>query len=304
MSSPPVAPLLRLASAALILTLAAAGLSCSAAKSQSEGKVRAFVSILPQLYFVERVGASRVQVEALVQPGQEPHTYEPTPRQVAALAQARVYFRIGFTFENSLIPRIQSTMPNLAIVDTRQGIQLRKISEDSSAEQREDEAVQGDLDPHIWMSPRLAKQQALTIRDALIRLDPEGEAGYMANYQRFAADLDQLHQRIAKVLAPLRGKVLLVYHPAFGYFTDEYGLRQVAVETGGKEPTARQLAHLIEQARAYGTKVIFVQPQFSQARARAVAEAIGGAVVPLDDLARDYAANLMQVASRIEEALR
>ena len=275
--------------AALLALLAAAALASGCGRGGFRAEpagLRVSVSIPPLKYFVERIAGPRVQVEALVKPGQDPHTYDPTPRQVAALARSRLFFLAGFPFEHALVPRLESTMPDLAIVDTREGI-----------------ALQEEGDPHIWMSPPLARRQAQTIRDALIRADPAGESVYRAGFDRLAAELDQVHAELTAALAPLRGRELLVYHPAFGYFAAEYGLTQVAVETGGREPTAQRLARLIELARERGIRVVFVQPQFSQAGARAVAEAIGGAVVPLDDLPSDYLANLRDLSRKIQEAL-
>jgi zinc transport system substrate-binding protein len=284
-------------SLALLLALALSAGCSRGGQTAGETRLVAFVSIPPQAYFVDRVGGRRVGVQALVRPGQDAHTYEPTPRQMADLARAKVYFRIGFPFENNLIPRLESSVPDLLIVDTRQGITLRSFQGGTGQDE------QGQ-DPHIWMSPTLVKMQVRTISDTLVRLDPMNEAEYRANAGRFVDDLEQAHSRIAQALAPLQGRELLVYHPAFGYFADEFGLKQVAVERAGKEPTSRQLARLIEQARARGIKVVFVQPQLSQAGARAVAEAIGGAVVPLDDLAYDYLANLENMAAKIREALQ
>jgi zinc transport system substrate-binding protein len=286
--------------AATLAFLLLAGLGFgSSGGPQAEGSSRLslVVSIPPQAYFADRVGGQRVRTETLVVPGQDPHTYDPTPRQLAEVARARVYFRIGFPFENALIPRLQSTVPDLLIVDTRQGIALRPFEGEAAS------GVQAELDPHIWMSPTLVMKQVESIRDTLIRLDPAGEGEYRANAERFISELRRVRARIAALLAPLRGRTFLVYHPAFGYFADEFGLRQAAVESADKEPTSRQLARLIDQAQAQGIKVVFVQPQFSQAGARAVAEAIGGKVMPLDDLAYDYLSNLETMARTIQEAL-
>jgi zinc transport system substrate-binding protein len=280
----------------ILLALALSAGCSRGTQAPGDSRLATFVSIPPQAYFVDQVGGARVAVQALVRPGQDAHTYEPTPRQMADLARARVYFRIGFPFENNLIPRLKSSVPELLIVDTRQGITLRSFDDEAGHDEN-------GPDPHIWMSPTLVKRQVQTISDTLIRLDPAGEAEYRANAARLAADLERVRSRIAQALAPLRGREMLVYHPAFGYFADEFGLKQVPVERAGKEPTSRQLARLIELSRARGIKVVFVQPQFSQAGARAVAEAIGGAVVPLDDLAYDYIANLEIMAGRIQEAL-
>jgi zinc transport system substrate-binding protein len=162
----------------------------------------------------------------------------------------------------------------------------------------------GEADPHVWLSPRNAKILAANTAAALRELDPAHAADYDANLETLHADLDALDARVAKALGPLRGQTLLVYHPAFGYFADAYGLRQEPVEVEGKEPTARQLAALIDEAKRDGVRVIFVQKQFSVQSASALAEAIGGAVVPVDPLAYDYLANLEGLADQVAEALR
>ena len=153
------------------------------------------------------------------------------------------------------------------------------------------------------MNPRLVKRQARTICRELCRLAPVHREAFESNCAVFESDLDRVDARIAETLAPLRGREFYVFHPAFGYFADAYGLKQVAVETGGKQPTAKQLQALIEQARSADVKLIFVQPQFTKQSAEVVARAIGGAVVPLDPLAENYLENLLHVASKIEMAL-
>jgi len=288
-------PLLRLLPAAL-LAVCLGGCARRSEAPPADSRIPVFVSVPPMRYLAARVGGSRARVEVLVQPGQDPHTFEPTPRQMSLLAQARLFVRVGVDFENGLVPRLGEIAPGLRVVDSREGIALRRID-------AHDDGHEGD-DPHVWMDPLLALRQARTMREALIALDPAGRQDYERGYAALAEELEALHAEIAAALAPYRGRELFVFHPAFGYFADAYGLRQVAVETGGKEPSARQLAALIEQARARQVRVIFVQPQFSQTGAQAVAEAIGGAVVPLDDLAADYLANLARAADTIREALR
>jgi len=144
---------------------------------------------------------------------------------------------------------------------------------------------------------------AATIARALQAADPTHAADYQANLRALQDDLAALDAKLAQALAPLKGRQLFVYHPAFGYFADAYGLKQVPVEVEGKEPTARQLAGLVDRARAAGARVIFVQPQFAPKSAEAVAKAIGGAVVPLDDLAKNYIANLSDMADKVRTAL-
>ncbi len=267
------------------------------ARAGDVDRIKVFVSILPQKYFVERVGGERVEVDVLVLPGQSPATYSPPPRRLTELARAQVYFRIGVPFENALIPKIESAVKDLLIVDTRQGIRLRRMGD------RHNHQHESGMDPHIWLSPVLVKMQAKTIYETLINIDRKGEAEYKANHDAFIRDLDGLHERISDALAPVKGKTFFVFHPSFGYFADAYGLKQLAVETGGREPSSRQLARLIEMAVEQKINVIFAQPQFSKKSAKAIAREINGAVISIDPLAMDYIRNLEEMACKVEEAL-
>lgn len=267
----------------------------NAAPTAGGHRIAAVVSILPQQFFVQRVGGPGVAVTVLVGPGDEPHTFEPTPEKMAALESADVYFRIGMTFEDALTQKIQATVPRLLVVDTRQGIKLRPMESGR--------ARGGDLDPHIWLDPKPVKVQAQTIRDALARVNPSGAGEYDRNLQAFDRELDAVDREIARMLAPYRGRKFLVFHPAFGYFAAAYGLQQLAVEVEGKEPGAEDLAAIISTARREGLRTIFVEPQFSAKSAAAVAREIGGRVVPLDDLGPDYLSNLRDIARKIRDAV-
>lgn len=261
-----------------------------------------FVSIAPEKTFVTRVGGNRVQVTAMVQPGSSPETYEPTPKQIAALAGSDLYFRIGMPFEQSWMHRIRSMNPEMKVVDLRAGIPLRSFGDPHQHEGLD----HGHLlqDPHIWTNPRLVITMAAHIRDALTRVDPAGAPEYKANYQAFAADLRTLDSEIRNLLAGLNNRRFLVFHPAWGYFADQYGLQQIAIEAEGKPPGAATLARLIERAKRENLHTIFVQRQFSTAAALAVARAIDAQVIQVDPLAEDYAANLLHFAHSLREALR
>ncbi|MCK4607813.1 MAG: zinc ABC transporter substrate-binding protein [candidate division Zixibacteria bacterium] len=282
------------------------------ATEQSEPVMIAFVSVPPQAYIVERVGGDHVTVEVLVGPGQSPATFEPAPRQMTRLDEAQIYFRIGVPFENTLLPEIRAIYPDLKVCDLREGIELLEI-EDGHHHRHEgddrsvaDESRHGgptELDPHVWLDPNLVKIMARNTCDELCRLDSAHAGNYQRNRDTFVAELDSLRSRVAAILAPYKGKSFFVFHPAYGYFGQAFGLRQVAIEVDGKEPGAKELAALMERARADGAKVIFVQPQFSNKGAQAIADAIGATLVPIDPLARDYLDNLEQVAEAIAKGL-
>ncbi len=264
------------------------------AATPDNDKLNVFVSILPQAYIVERVGGTQVRVEVLVGPGQSPETFDPTPGQMTALAAADVFFAIGVPFEARLISGIHAVNPNIHVVNPQEDIEPHCDKPDNPTDR---------TDPHTWLNPRLVKRQAAVVCRELCRLDSADAQQFRNNLAELQADLDSLDALIREELTPLKGRRFYVYHAAYGYFAEAYELIQVPIETDGKEPTARQLAELLERARHDNVKVIFIQPQFSTKSAQAVAEAIGAKLVPLDPLPRNYLDGLHRIADQIKTAL-
>ncbi len=265
------------------------------------GKLSIVVSIPPQKYFVEQIGGNEVEISVMVGPGQSPTTFTPTPRQMVALTRADLYYRIGVPFEEVWLPRILAANPGLPVLDAREGIELRAM-EPAGVHHHDDDPAQhgmGRLDPHVWLSPVLVKQMALGIRDRLTQLDPERRALFHSNCRKFIARLEGLDAEIHRVLAGLERREFMVFHPSWGYFADRYRLRQIPIESEGKEPGARALIRLIDRAAERGMRVIFVQKQFGQDQARAIARAVSGHIVVIDPLAEAYPDNLRQVARAI-----
>jgi zinc transport system substrate-binding protein len=239
-------------------------------------------------------------VTVMVGPGQNPATYEPSPRQMAALKAARVYFRIGVPFESVWMNRIRAVNPHMLVVDVAEGIKRRPVERIGDDEIGR---VARLPDPHVWASPPLGKVIAARIRDTFIGLDPAHKQDYERNYARLAAELDALDAEIRDRLSPLKHRAFMTFHPAWGYFADTYGLRQIPIESEGKEPGPRTLLHVIEEAKRLRIKVIFVEPQFSRSSAEMVAREIGGRVVAVDPLAEDYVGNIRKVAAAFAEGL-
>jgi zinc transport system substrate-binding protein len=279
-----------------------------AADQRGSQRLECFAGIPPVGWLVERIGGPLVHVEVLVQPGQDPHVFSPTPRQAIALGKARLFFRIGIPFEDLLMEHLAERQPSAAVgavyrpndpsakpvtvVDTAAGIARRASSDEDD----------GPGDPHVWLSPPLLKTMAANVAASLSQADPRHEHVYRTNLKALDDELDELDRFIAKSLTP--GQTFYVFHPAFGYFADRYGLRQESVEVEGKPPTPRQVFALVRKARAERVKIIFLQPQFNEQIAASIAQAIGGAVMPMDDLAFDVVKNLKVVAQRIANANR
>lgn len=269
--------------------------------------LRVFASVLPVRYFIERVGGEDVRVEVMVLPGQSPATYEPRPRQVAALADADLYVRVGVPFEDAWMRRIRAANPRMEVLDLRDGLSLRPMEAHSHHDAANHDHANHDqtndahalLDAHVWTSPRLVQRMIARIRERLSVLDPDNADRYRAREQAFNQELQALDAELSERLRGAKQRAFMVYHPAWGYFADAYGLQQIPVEFEGKEPGAQRLAAVIEQARARDIHVIVVQPQFDQRAAARVARAIDGRVASVDPLSVDYAENLRALADLI-----
>jgi zinc transport system substrate-binding protein len=290
-------------------------------------KLPVFVSIVPQIYFVQQIGKELVEVQPMVLPGASPATYEPKPQQMADISKTKIYFAIGVPFENAWLGKIAAANPDMRVVHTEHDIEKRAMKahhhHDEEAEGHhegehheaehdhekaehhgEDHHEQAGLDPHIWLSPPLVKIQARNILDALQEADPAHGSVYEANFKEFAARIDQLDTDLKNTFAGKEGLQFMVFHPAWGYFAHAYGLKQVPIEIEGKDPKPAQLKELIQHARENGVKVVFVQPQFSTKSAELIAREIGGQVAFANPLAEDWMANLRNVADKFQKALK
>lgn len=279
--------------------------SAASDETMTEDTLQVTVSIVPLSYFVERVGGDLVSVNIMVLPGESPHSYEPTSDQMTALADSEVFFSIGVDYEATWLPRFEEINPGLPIVDASEGIERIPTTgdHDHDGEAEEDHESEEGLDPHVWMSPANGKVIAANIAATLSELDPDNAIVYQANAEDLYADIDQLDGDIQETLSGITQTSFMVFHPAFGYFANEYGLEQIAIEIEGSEPSASELAGLIDTALEKDIKVIFVQPSFSTEDAEAIAQEIGGEIAFINPLAEDWLSNLQTVAEAFAATL-
>ena len=300
-----------LVAAVAVLALAALVAGCApGAVEPGEETMSVTVSILPQRTFVERVGGERVTVSVMVEPGSSPATYEPKPEQLRALSDAVAYFSIGVPFEGAWLDRIAAANRDMVMVDTAEGIERLPMRahhhHDDDGDDHDDDDhghASGAPDPHIWLSPRLVKVQAENIYAALAELDPDHEPEFQANLDGFLADIDALEAEIREILGGVESDKFMVFHPAWGYFAADFGLEQMPIEVGGQEPSARELAALIERAREENIRVVFAQPEFRTSDAETIAKEIGGEVLLISPLAPDWLENMRRVAETFAQVL-
>ena len=299
----------KLAALALLYGLLAPALADDAAHNsaahQPAKQINVFVSIAPQRDFVEQVGGDRVAVHVMVGPGQSPELFEPTPRQMARLAGADLYFSIGMPFEASWLPAVRRNNPNLKIVACCAGL-ARLAGHAHGGHEHAGHGHGGHdsgMDPHVWTDPNNVIAIAGLIAKALAAHDAAHAGDYRRAARAFSEKLRALDSLITARTAALKNRVLIVAHPSWGYFAERYGLSQRSIEQDGKEIQGRSLAALIEFARQRNIRAVFTQPQFNDRAARVIAAEIGATVYELDPLASNYIENMRAVTDKIARGL-
>jgi zinc transport system substrate-binding protein len=288
-------------------------LTASCSRQTEKDGILIAVSIPPQAWFVSQIAGDKADCVTLVPAGQNHHTYEPGPRQIQSLASADVWILSGAEFEISLRPKIENLFSNVLLVDGTQGVQFRYIEAHehdddhhslSNSHSHNSGNYSLELDRHTWLGREPAKILASHIKDILCAIDNKNKEYYQAQYNSLAAAIDIEFDKLKILLAPLKGRSVFVYHPSFGYFLDEFGIIQEAVETGGKEPSVRELNNLITKINEEKAAAIFVQTQFPTSAAKTLASAANLELISLDPLSYDWLENIKQIGQALGRAVR
>ena len=244
-------------------------------------KIKVIASIVPLADFAKQVGGERIDVQLLLPPGASPHTYEPTPKALREVNDAKVFIKIGAGLENWAEKIITASgNKGLIIVDSSKGIQLiRDVHSHHSSHNLY-------ADPHIWLNPVIASDIVTKIEKALIDADPENAKIYEKNALLYREKLSQLDKEISDKIKTFSIKEYVTFHPAWNYFSKRYGLRVAGVieELPGKEPSPKHVARIVREVKRIGNKVIFAEPQFNPKIAEAIARESGARVLFLDPI--------------------
>jgi len=275
-------------------------LSCKHKSSVSTtGKIKVVVTIPPVADFAHEVGGNRVQVTNLLPPGASPHTFEPTPSQARAAAEANLVVRIGLDADHWIDGLLPSNVPVITAAE------LERIELIYEGQSHEHEGA----NPHVWLDPAYAKLISSAIASEFAKLDTAGKAEYEKNLSGYLAELDSLDAGIRTAVKGFGSKAYVSFHPAWVYFARRYDLQRVAViaESPGKEPTPRHLAEVIEAVRKSGAKAVFAEPQLSPKAAQVIAQEAGVEVLFLDPLGRQkesYVELMTRNLEALSEAMR
>lgn len=261
------------------------------------------VTIEPQRYFTEAIAGDKFKVVSMVPKGSSPETYDPIPQQLVSLGESKAYFRIGYIgFEQAWMNRLMNNTPHLQVFDTSENIDLI-LNNDAHDHGDEDHGHEGHshaVEPHIWNSTTNALVLASNTYKALCSLDKPNEDYYMARYDSLCRRIQHTDSLIRRQLsAPGAAKAFMIYHPALSYFARDYGLHQISIEEGGKEPSPAHLKNLIDMCETEEVQVIFVQPEFDRRNAETIAQQTSTKVVPINPLSYDWEAEMLNVAKSL-----
>ncbi|MDR2730259.1 MAG: zinc ABC transporter substrate-binding protein [Treponema sp.] len=275
-------------------------ISCSRQITQSD-KLMIAVSIQSQAWFVSQIAGDKVEIIKLLDSSQNPHNYEPGPKQIQSLSSAGAWILSGTEFEIGLRPKISALFPKLLLVDGTEGVNFRYLEEHEDGDRNRSEL---EIDRHTWLGREPAKILAAHICKTLIFMDSGNAAFYSQRYENLLSEIDTEFDLLMIDLAPLKGKAVFVYHPSFGYFLDEFDIHQEAVESGGKEPGPRVLNNLIKKAKEDQAAAIIVQTQFPVNAAKTIADVLDIGLIELDPFAEDWLGNIRHMGQTLRRTVK
>ena len=248
--------------------------------NNTQTKCDFYVTIAPLKYIVEQITGNDFSIEILVPAGASPETFEPTPKQYIALNEAQMIFSTGLiTFETALLNHLEN---DSNIIDLSRNVPL---IEGACSHNHTSTAHHHGIDPHIWTSPHELKTMARNAYDAIMAHYPDS-IKYTESYNRLARQIEQLDEECRQRCDSSSARAFIIYHPALTYFSRAYGIEQIAVEDEGKEPSAKHIANIIEQAKAKNVKSLLYQKEYPRSVVEVLAEDTGltpQEINPLDE---------------------
>ena len=269
--------------------------ACGNTTQKSEKSILT-VTLEPLRYFTEAIAGDNYEVVSMVPKGSSPESYDPTPQQLVNLSKSQAYLRIGYIgFEQAWMKKLEANCPNMKVYDTSKGIDLIR----DKGHWHGDHFHEGGVEPHVWNSTQNALIIADNIYQALCELDSTHQEDYQKRLDVLKQTIRQTDANICTLLENA-DSTFLIYHPALSYFARDYGLKQVSIEEGGKEPSPAQLKALIETCRNENVHTIFVQQEFNQRNAQLIAHELGINIVSINPLSYDWVKEMIRIAEALK----
>ena len=271
------------------------GYACGNTTQKNEKPILT-VTLEPLRYFTEAIAGNQYQVVSMVPKGNSPESYDPTPQQLVNLSRSQAYLRIGYIgFEQAWMKKLEENNPNMKVFDTSKGVNLIR----EKGHWHDDHFHEGGVEPHIWNSTQNAAVIADNIYTALCELDVTHQSDYKQRLDSLKQIIRQTDINI-RTLLENADSTFLIYHPALSYFARDYGLKQISIEEGGKEPSPAQLKELIDTCRKENAHTIFVQQEFDQRNAQLIADELGVKVVSINPLSYDWSEEMLRVVRALK----
>lgn len=283
--------------ALLAVFTAACGANKEAGTSKNNtGKLKIYTTVYPLEYFTQRIGGNYVEVSSIYPPGSNEHTFEPTQRDMMNVADANYFFYIGLGLEGFVENAKKSLQnENVKFVETAANVSKDKLAV-STGHDDEDEHTHATtdqhshennhVDPHVWMSPIISQDLALSIKDALVKAQPNHKAEFEKNYQSLVKDLKNLDSDFKTMANKAPNKNFFVSHAAFGYIAGTYGLNQVSVAglNSQDEPSQQKLTKIVDQAKKDHIHYILFEQNVSSNLAKVIEQDVGAKSLTLHNL--------------------
>ncbi|MDQ0272280.1 metal ABC transporter solute-binding protein, Zn/Mn family [Cytobacillus purgationiresistens] len=285
-----------------VLLLAACS-SPTAEEQKTEGKLTLYTTVYPLQYFAERIGGELVETKTIYPPGADEHTYEPSQKDMIEIADADLFIYLGLGLEG-FVDKAKGTLKNEKVTMIPAGENIHLNEEAHNDHDNHDEAHEeedehhghehgddghnhGDVDPHVWVDPLYAKELATSIKNSLIEAMPEEEAVFTANFDKLAAELEQLDKEFAATVNQADDKKFIVSHAAFGYWENRYDLEQISISglNTSSEPSQKELQTIINDAKEYNLNYIFFEQNVSSKLTEIIQKEIGAEPLSIHNLA-------------------
>lgn len=267
--------------------LVTAVMSSSCSDKPSDGKPVITVTIEPLRYFTEQIAGDKFEVMTMVPKGSSPETYEPTAQQMVTLTESELYIKVGnLGFEHTWMNRLKANAPHLIITDSSEGILPLPT-------------INGGTDPHVWTSPVNALQIAHNIYRSLVMIDEKDSLYFRSNLDSLCSIITRTGLTIDARMDSIKHRSFIIYHPALTYFANDYHLEQMAIEEEGREPSASSLQSLINKAREKGTRLMFIQKEFSNRNTEIVSRGTNARIVEINPLSYDWEKEMLKIADEL-----